>query len=144
MACHWYACSPCPGEPLTASRSYGPTCCNMCAARGRTPTIGADRASFTMSLLGRGPSLGGQCQTAGGAMSDSVTTTDRRHRGQAGTQAAVRATWTGTYLRIAALLDCLCGLAAGLIALEVRFDSQGSLPAEYFAFTIALPFLWLG
>src|SRR5262245_57793097 len=77
-------------------------------------------------------------------MSDSVTTTDRRHRGQAGTQAAVRATWTGTYLRIAALLDCLCGLAAGLIALEVRFDSQGSLPAEYCAFTIALPFLWLG
>jgi exopolysaccharide biosynthesis polyprenyl glycosylphosphotransferase len=81
---------------------------------------------------------------SGGAMSDSVTTTDRRHGGHAGTQAAVRAAWTGTYLRMAALLDCLCGLAAGLIALEVRFDSQGSLPAEYFAFTIALPFLWLG
>ena len=45
---------------------------------------------------------------------------------------------------MAALLDCLCALAAGLIALEVRFDSQGGVPAEYFAFTVALPFLWLG
>ena len=45
---------------------------------------------------------------------------------------------------MAALLDYLCGLGAGLIALEIRFDSQGSIPAEYFAFTTALPFLWLG
>ena len=79
----------------------------------------------------------------GGPMSDSVTTTDRQHRGHAGTT-AIHATWTGSYLRIAALLDCLCGLAAGLIALEVRFDSQGSIPTEYFALTTALPFLWLG
>jgi len=79
----------------------------------------------------------------GAAMSDSVTTTERRHRGHAETT-AVRATWTGTYLRIAALLDCLCGLAAGLVALEIRFDSQGSTPAEYFAFAVALPLLWLG
>src|SRR4029077_17185707 len=79
----------------------------------------------------------------GAAMSDSVTTTERRHRGHAETT-AVRATWTGTYLRIAALLDCLFGLAAGLVALEIRFDSQGSTPAEYFAFAVALPFLWLG
>jgi exopolysaccharide biosynthesis polyprenyl glycosylphosphotransferase len=76
-------------------------------------------------------------------MSDSMTTTDRRHRGLAGTE-AVRATWTSTYLRTAALLDCLCGLAAGLIALEIRFDSGSSIPVEYFAFTTALPFLWLG
>ena len=41
-------------------------------------------------------------------------------------------------------LDCLCALAAGLVALEVRFDARGAVPAEYFAFTAALPFLWLG
>jgi exopolysaccharide biosynthesis polyprenyl glycosylphosphotransferase len=32
---------------------------------------------------------------------------------------------------------------AGLVALEFRFDAHGYAPAEYFAFTSALPFLWL-
>jgi exopolysaccharide biosynthesis polyprenyl glycosylphosphotransferase len=77
-------------------------------------------------------------------MSDSVITTDRRGTEHAGRAAAFRATWTSTYLRRAALLDCLCSLAAGLIALDARFDTDGGFPLEYFAFTVALPFLWLG
>jgi exopolysaccharide biosynthesis polyprenyl glycosylphosphotransferase len=56
---------------------------------------------------------------------------------------AVQPAWTSTYLRTAAILDCICALVAGLVALEVRFDSQGGVPAQYFAFTVALPFLWL-
>jgi exopolysaccharide biosynthesis polyprenyl glycosylphosphotransferase len=40
------------------------------------------------------------------------------------------------------LLDFLCALAAGLVALEVRFDSQ--IANEYLAFTAVLPLLWLG
>src|SRR6266513_672795 len=77
-------------------------------------------------------------------MSGSLFTTDRRHSAQAREGGAVRAVWTSTYLRTAAVLDCVSALAAGLIALEVRFDVQSYLPAEYFAFTVALPFLWLG
>jgi exopolysaccharide biosynthesis polyprenyl glycosylphosphotransferase len=76
-------------------------------------------------------------------MSGSVSTTDRRAE-HAGPAAAIRATWTTTYLRTAALLDCLCALIAGLMALEIRFDSQGGIPSEYFALTVTLPFLWLG
>ena len=77
-------------------------------------------------------------------MPDSVITTDRRSGEHAGRAAAIRAAWTSTYLRTAALLDCLCALAAGLIALEFRFDAPGGVPAGYFAFTAAMPFLWLG
>ena len=77
-------------------------------------------------------------------MSGSVSTTDRRRAEHAGSVAAVRAAWTSTYLRTAGLLDCLCALVAGLIALEVRFDAQGGVPSEYFAFTVALPLLWVG
>src|ERR1043166_7998633 len=76
-------------------------------------------------------------------MSSSVSTTDRRAE-HAGPAAAIRATWTTTYLRTAALLDSICALVAGLWALEIRFDSQGGIPAEYFALTVTLPFLWLG
>lgn len=74
-------------------------------------------------------------------MSGSVLT-DRRHREQA-VPRFVGANWAVTYLRIAAFVDGLCALAAGLVALEVRFDAQGHVPAEYFAFTATLPLVWL-
>jgi exopolysaccharide biosynthesis polyprenyl glycosylphosphotransferase len=77
-------------------------------------------------------------------MSGSVSTTDRRRAEHAGSVAAVPAAWTSTYLRTVGLLDCLCALVAGLIALEVRFDAQGGVPSGYFAFTAALPLLWVG
>jgi exopolysaccharide biosynthesis polyprenyl glycosylphosphotransferase len=76
-------------------------------------------------------------------MSGSVSTTDRRRRAHAGGAVSVRAAWTSIYLRKAALLDCLSALAAGLVALEVRFDAQSGIPARYLAFTVALPLLWL-
>jgi exopolysaccharide biosynthesis polyprenyl glycosylphosphotransferase len=72
-----------------------------------------------------------------------MSTTDRQRAEHAGSAAAVRVAWTSAYLRTAVLLDCLCALVAGLIALEVRFDAQGGIPAEYFAFTVTLPLLWL-
>ena len=30
------------------------------------------------------------------------------------------------------------------MALEIRFDSEGGIPVQYFALTVALPFLWVG
>jgi len=77
-------------------------------------------------------------------MSGSVSTTDRQRAERAGSAAAAGVVWTSTYLRTAALLDCMCAFAAALIALEVRFDAQGGVPPEYFAFSAALPLLWLG
>ena len=73
----------------------------------------------------------------------SVTTTDHGRRRHAGRAPAARAGWTVGYLRTAAVVDGLCALAAGLVALQVRFDAQVGVPAVYFAFTVALPLLWL-
>jgi exopolysaccharide biosynthesis polyprenyl glycosylphosphotransferase len=50
--------------------------------------------------------------------------------------------WTGAYLRRAAVADCACALAAGLLASQLRFASQGYLPAGYLALTGVLPILW--
>jgi exopolysaccharide biosynthesis polyprenyl glycosylphosphotransferase len=50
--------------------------------------------------------------------------------------------WTRTYLRSTALTDCACALAAGVLAVELRFIGQGYLPVSYVAFTLALPALW--
>jgi exopolysaccharide biosynthesis polyprenyl glycosylphosphotransferase len=77
-------------------------------------------------------------------MSGSMFTSDRPHVVRAGAAVGVGAAWTSGYLRTAAVLDCLCALVAGLIALEVRFDGDGGFPVEYFALTVALPLLWLG
>jgi exopolysaccharide biosynthesis polyprenyl glycosylphosphotransferase len=52
--------------------------------------------------------------------------------------------WTKTYLRLAVLTDCICGLLAGVLAIEVRFVGQGYLPVSYLAFTAVLPVLWCG
>jgi exopolysaccharide biosynthesis polyprenyl glycosylphosphotransferase len=40
------------------------------------------------------------------------------------------------------LADCSCAFAAGLLAVQVRFGSQGYLPDYYLAFTVALPTMW--
>jgi exopolysaccharide biosynthesis polyprenyl glycosylphosphotransferase len=77
-------------------------------------------------------------------MSGSVTTTQHERSEQAGPAVAVRVAWTTTYLRMAAALDCICALVAGLVALEVRFDSEAGVPVQYFVLTVALPFFWLG
>ena len=76
-------------------------------------------------------------------MPGSVTTTQDERSERVGQAAAVRVAWTTIYLRTAAVLDCLCALVAGLVALEIRFDSQAGVPVEYFALTVALPLLWM-
>lgn len=50
--------------------------------------------------------------------------------------------WTSSYMHQAALADFVCALAAGLLALELRFGGRHYEPLTYLAFTAALPFLW--
>jgi exopolysaccharide biosynthesis polyprenyl glycosylphosphotransferase len=100
----------------------------------RMSTIRASKASSIWHCGARG---------ARGAMTDSVTTTSHSRSEQVGSAASVRATWTVTYLRTAALLDGLCGFLGATIALEVRFAAGGSVPLLYFAFSAALPLPWL-
>ncbi len=78
-------------------------------------------------------------------MPSGVTTTTSERTKHTGRSANVRTTWTSTYVRTAAVLDFSCALLAGLGALGLRFsDQSGGFPAEYAAFTVILPFLWLG
>jgi exopolysaccharide biosynthesis polyprenyl glycosylphosphotransferase len=53
------------------------------------------------------------------------------------------AVWTSHYRRAAAGVDFVSALAAGFLAFEVRFDTQGSQPAEYLALSALLPVLWI-
>jgi len=74
------------------------------------------------------------------------------HRNRAGTiprpaapwrpPAASTKAWTTGYLRRAALADGACALAAGLLAAQARFGSEGRLQAAYLGFTCALPAVW--
>ena len=52
------------------------------------------------------------------------------------------AAWTRAYLWRAAVGDVTCAVVAGVLAVQARFLSQGSQPAEYLVFTCALPILW--
>jgi exopolysaccharide biosynthesis polyprenyl glycosylphosphotransferase len=54
------------------------------------------------------------------------------------------AAWMRSYLRRLLVADCACALAAGVLAVEIRFVSQGYLPLAYLAFTGVLPALWWG
>ncbi len=58
-------------------------------------------------------------------------------------KAAGPAAWMGRYLRGVVAVDVLCAFAAGVFALLVRFDGEPRLPADYLAFTLVLPVLWL-
>ncbi|MGP7997896.1 MAG: sugar transferase [Streptosporangiaceae bacterium] len=51
--------------------------------------------------------------------------------------------WTSRYLRVAAAADFAAALAAGFVAYEIRFDSQGYAPEVYLALTGLLPVLWV-
>src|SRR5260370_1039641 len=53
------------------------------------------------------------------------------------------ARWTGGYLRGVVAADCLCAVAAGVVALLVRFDGEPHLPAGYLASTLILPVIWV-
>lgn len=51
--------------------------------------------------------------------------------------------WVRSYLWSAGLADGACALAAGLIALEVRFAGWPTRPREYLLFTALMPVSWV-
>jgi len=71
---------------------------------------------------------------------DTIATESREV--PASSAAARTGPWMSSYLRRAAIADGGSALAAGILAAEVRFASQGHLPFGYLAFTCALPALW--
>ena len=50
--------------------------------------------------------------------------------------------WITSYPRTVVAADGVCALAAGYIALVVRFNYWASVPLEYLIFTVILPVLW--
>ncbi len=56
--------------------------------------------------------------------------------------AAGQGAWTSRYVRGVVAADCLAALAAGVFALLLRFAAP-PLPADYLAFTLALPVVWV-
>lgn len=71
---------------------------------------------------------------------DGAAAVFSRRRSRLGSRSLV--TWMTVYLRLAAFADCVCGLAAGVLAIEIRFAGQSYLPFSYIAFTVAMPVLW--
>jgi exopolysaccharide biosynthesis polyprenyl glycosylphosphotransferase len=53
------------------------------------------------------------------------------------------ASWTTGYLRQAVAADSICGLAAGLLAFQVRFDGAASGLPPYLVLSLVLPVLWV-
>jgi exopolysaccharide biosynthesis polyprenyl glycosylphosphotransferase len=51
--------------------------------------------------------------------------------------------WTSTYLTQVRVADGCCGLAAGLLAFEIRFGDHAAGAFSYFWLGLALPVLWL-
>ena len=53
------------------------------------------------------------------------------------------ASWTSGYLRQAVGADFICGLAAGVLAFEVRFNNEPFGSGPYALLSLALPVLWV-
>src|SRR6266699_3621313 len=53
------------------------------------------------------------------------------------------ASWTSSYLRQASVADSICALAAGLLAFQLRFDSQTRVSGAYLVLSLGLPLLWV-
>jgi exopolysaccharide biosynthesis polyprenyl glycosylphosphotransferase len=53
------------------------------------------------------------------------------------------ASWTNGYLRQAVAADSICGLAAGLLAFQLRFQSQHYATGPYLLLSLTLPVLWV-
>jgi exopolysaccharide biosynthesis polyprenyl glycosylphosphotransferase len=54
-----------------------------------------------------------------------------------------RLAWQSSYVRMAVLTDGLCALAAGALAVWVRFESPDYRPTAYLVMSFALPLLWV-
>jgi exopolysaccharide biosynthesis polyprenyl glycosylphosphotransferase len=53
------------------------------------------------------------------------------------------ASWMESYLRQAALTDCLCAMVAGLLAFDARFGDTRHGNSAYLWMSIGLPILWI-
>jgi exopolysaccharide biosynthesis polyprenyl glycosylphosphotransferase len=53
------------------------------------------------------------------------------------------ASWTNGYLRQAVAADSICGLAAGLLAFQIRFDNVRDGTGPYLLLSLSLPVLWV-
>ncbi len=50
--------------------------------------------------------------------------------------------WAASYLRRAAMTDCMCALAAALLAALIRFGSLRYAPGTYLSVIVSIPVLW--
>ncbi|HWF82337.1 MAG TPA: sugar transferase [Streptosporangiaceae bacterium] len=73
----------------------------------------------------------------------AVTSTSERTKLQTSLAAIGSGPWTARYLIMAGAADGCCGLAAGLLAYQVRFGASGHHPAAYVALSLTLPLIWL-
>ena len=72
-----------------------------------------------------------------------VITAGRKRRGiEAKTRSIT--SWQSQYMYSALFIDGLCGLAADILAVEVRFTYPGYRPTTYLAITLTMPLVWLG
>ena len=72
----------------------------------------------------------------------SETVVSSRHD-RIGLAASTRASWQSSYIRTAVLVDVVCALIAGALAVHVRFSSPYYRPTAYLAITLAMPLVWL-
>jgi hypothetical protein len=121
---------------------------------GSELTYSATRLLYVLSVNGRergflyvlsvnGRERGLEYASGGGTVSINTAVSDGRRGSRARQDAMAPAVWTSHYRRAAAGADFVSALAAGSLAFEVRFDSQGSQPAEYLALSALLPVLWI-
>ena len=128
------------------------------------PSLAAQVASSAADVFDFDPPSGRYKVTVGMASGSTAThdydrpadrsTSAKDHskgaESESGSAAATkRTTWTGTYLRWAALVDCVSAFAGGLFALAAVINVYAhsgisSIPVEYLIFTAFLPVLWLG
>lgn len=73
----------------------------------------------------------------------AVTSTSECTKLQTSLAAIGSGPWTARYLIMAGVADGCCGLAAGLLAYQVRFGASGHHPAAYVALSLTLPLIWL-
>ncbi len=73
----------------------------------------------------------------------AVMSTSPRSRLQRSLAAIGSGSWTARYLFLARVADGCCGLAAGSLAYQIRFDDSGHHPGAYIVLSLVLPFVWL-
>jgi exopolysaccharide biosynthesis polyprenyl glycosylphosphotransferase len=76
-------------------------------------------------------------------MTENLAVPETLQVGQARAGQRAATAWTSTYLMQVRIADACCGLAAGLLAFELRFGANDTGALAYFWLALALPVLWL-